>query len=69
MQCGARRRKLVQWVLRGTEMDAIVSTFPSNILMLTGYWPVVGTSIAVATRDGAMDLVVPRDEENLVRGS
>jgi Xaa-Pro aminopeptidase len=33
--------------------------------MLTGYWPVVGTAVALATSDGNVGLVVPRDEEEL----
>jgi Xaa-Pro aminopeptidase len=35
------------------------------VLLLSGYWPVLGTSIAVATRDGAVGLVVPSDEREL----
>lgn len=64
---GDERRKLVRSVLLSTEMEAMVSTYPSNILMLTGYWPVVGTSIAIATRNGQLELLVPTDEEALAR--
>jgi len=35
------------------------------VLLLSGYWPVVGTSIAVATREGAIGLAVPEDETDL----
>jgi Xaa-Pro dipeptidase len=51
--------------LHETRLDALVCTLPSNVLLLTGYWPVVGTSVAVATREGAVGLVVPFDEEDL----
>jgi Xaa-Pro dipeptidase len=46
-------------------MDALVCALPSNVLLLSGYWPVVGTSIAVATREGGVGLVVPADEEDM----
>lgn len=62
---GAQRLTLAYSALRSSEMDAMVCTYPSNILMLTGYWPVVGTSVVVATRNGKMAVLVPKDEEHL----
>ena len=38
-----------------------------NVLMLSGYWPVVGTSLAIARADGTIYLIVPADEEDLAR--
>lgn len=46
-------------------MDVIVCTLPANVLLLSGYWPVVGTSVAIATREGALYLLVPEDEAEL----
>ncbi len=46
-------------------LDAIVCSLPANVLLLTGYFPVVGTSVAIAMRDGQVILVVPEDEEEL----
>lgn len=46
-------------------LDALVGTLPSNVLLLTGYWPVVGTAIAVATRAGNVGLLAPYDERDL----
>jgi Xaa-Pro aminopeptidase len=51
--------------LRAANLDALVCSLPSNILLLSGYWPVVGTSIAVATREGEVALLVPDDEQQL----
>src|SRR3954471_7750403 len=51
--------------LRDADLDAVLCALPSNVLLLSGYWPVVGTSIAVATRDGAVGLVTPADEADL----
>ncbi len=36
-----------------------------NVLLLTGYWPVVGTSMAIASRGEGICLIVPEDEEEL----
>ncbi len=47
-------------------LDAVVCSLPGNVLLLTGYWPVVGTAIAVATAAGRVGLVAPRDEKDLV---
>lgn len=51
--------------LRLAGLDAFVSTLTAHILMLTGYWPVIGTSFAVVTRDGTVALLVPEDEKPL----
>jgi hypothetical protein len=37
----------------------------ANVLLLSGYWPVIGSALAVATRDGAVALIVPADEAEL----
>jgi Xaa-Pro aminopeptidase len=46
-------------------LDAIVCSLPENVLLLTGYFPVVGTSVAIATRDGHVTVVAPDDEREL----
>ena len=48
--------------------DALICGTPSNVLLLSaGYWPIVGTSLAVANRDGKVALVVPEDESDLAQ--
>ena len=59
------RVRLIQRALAAAELDVLVCALPSNVLLLAGYWPVVGTSVAVATRDGAVGLAVPEDEREL----
>jgi Xaa-Pro aminopeptidase len=49
-------------------VDALVCTLPTNVLLLSGYWPVVGTSLAVFTREGHATLLVPEDEKELAEG-
>lgn len=45
-------------------LAGVVCSLPSNVLLLTGYFPVIGTSIAVATPDRTV-LLVPEDEKDL----
>jgi Xaa-Pro aminopeptidase len=55
----------VRAALELNELAGVVCTLPSNVLMLTGYRPVVGMSAAVASRDGGLLLIVPEDEAEL----
>jgi len=62
---GEARMELVREALRRARLDALVCAFPSNVLMLTGYWPVVGTSVAVISQEGRAIAIVPEDEAEL----
>ena len=59
------RAEQVCEALRCAKLAAIVGSLPQTIRMLSGYWPVIGTSIAVFTREGNVSLIVPKDEEEL----
>ncbi len=61
----AERIRSVQDFLREASLDAVVCTLPMNVLLLTGYWPVVGKSLAAAVRGGRIALLVPEDEREL----
>jgi Xaa-Pro aminopeptidase len=64
----ARGDERIAWVmatLRDAGPDALVCTLPTNVLMLSGYWPVVGSAVAVATRYGRIAVLAPEDEEDL----
>ena len=50
-------------------LEALVCTSSSDVLLLTGYWPVFGTSVAVLRADGALHAIVPEDEVELAEGS
>jgi hypothetical protein len=39
------------------------------VLLLTGYWPVVGTSVVLVVREGPTLLFVPEDERDLASRS
>ncbi len=57
----------VREALREAQLDALICALPSNVLLLSGYWPVVGTSVVIATREGGVGLVVPSDEAELAK--
>jgi Xaa-Pro aminopeptidase/Xaa-Pro dipeptidase len=45
-------------------LDALICARPENVLVLSGYWPVLGTAVAVATEDGVA-VLAPEDERDL----
>ncbi len=57
----------IRSALRGKQWDVVVCALPMNVLLLSGYWPVVGTGVAVASADGRISLLVPEDEEDLAK--
>jgi Xaa-Pro aminopeptidase len=63
------RDELICQALDHTNWDLLVCAMPSNVLLLSGYWPAVGYSVALATRDGRIGLVVPEDEDDLAEQS
>src|SRR6185437_2420435 len=61
------RRSRIADALHRAGLDAVVCALPKHVLLLSGYWPVVGTAVAVATREGATGLLAPEDELALAR--
>jgi Xaa-Pro aminopeptidase len=59
------RIERIQAGLQEARLDALICTLPANVLLVSGYWPVLGSSIAIATRDGRIALLVPPDEREL----
>ncbi|MCA1816420.1 MAG: Xaa-Pro peptidase family protein [Acidobacteria bacterium] len=55
----------VKRALAEAGVDALVCSLPMNVLMLSGYWPVVGASLVLFAREGRVTLLVPEDEEEL----
>lgn len=53
--------------LRENQWDLVVCALPMNVLLLSGYWPVVGAGVAIVSSDGRISLLVPEDEEDLAR--
>lgn len=59
------RTSRIQLALQSAGLAAAVCALPSNVLLLTGYWPVVGESIAICVCGGPSVLLVPEDEAEL----
>jgi Xaa-Pro aminopeptidase len=55
----------IRTALLENQWDMVVCALPMNVLLLSGYWPVVGTGVALAFSDGRISLLVPEDEEDL----
>ncbi len=62
----SERLSRIQDALRRDSADALVVSLPRHVLMLTGYYAVVGTSIAICTREGQVGLIAPEDEQQFV---
>src|SRR5689334_49123 len=61
------RIERVKHALEQASIDALVCALPTNVLLLSGYWPVIGTSIAVITKTGFVHILAPEDEGELAR--
>lgn len=56
------RIEAIQRALAEAGLDALVCALPDNALLLSGYWPAHGNSLAIATREGRAVLIAPNDE-------
>lgn len=56
------RTQVVAAALNEASIDLLVCTLPINVLLTTGYWPIVGPSISLVSKEGEVLLVVPEDE-------
>lgn len=59
----------IREALKESPADALVCTRPSNVLLVSGYWPVIGTAIAIITSEGHVSLIAPEDEADLAKQS
>ncbi len=59
------RKSRIQQALLEANLDAVICALPSDVLLLTGYWPVIGASVAICFLGGPTILLVPEDEKEL----
>jgi Xaa-Pro aminopeptidase len=59
------RVRRIRDALKRNDYDALVCALPAYVLMSTGYWPVIGTSICITNADGRQIVLAPEDEEEL----
>jgi Xaa-Pro aminopeptidase len=55
--------------LGNSHLHGLVCCDPTSVLLLTGYWPVLGTSVAIFAGDGSVAVIVPEDEVEIAGGS
>ncbi|HZT41985.1 MAG TPA: Xaa-Pro peptidase family protein [Chthonomonadaceae bacterium] len=60
------RVERIQQALKEAGWKAFICSLPMDVLMLSGYWPVVGNAIAVVTWEGRVSVLAPEDERDLV---
>jgi Xaa-Pro aminopeptidase len=61
----------IQWIqdaLARADLDGLIVSLPSNVLLVSGYWPVVGASLAAINADGRVGVICPDDERELATG-
>ncbi|MES1260099.1 MAG: Xaa-Pro peptidase family protein [Acidobacteriota bacterium] len=63
------RDERIREAMERTGWDLLVCAMPANVLLLSGYWPAFGCSLALATRDGQILLIAPEDEEEAAQNS
>ena len=56
-------------MMRDEKLDALICSSPTEVLLLTGYWPVIGTSVAIFTVEGEVHVLVPADEHEIAAKS
>ena len=52
MAIDSQRRAAIVEALKASQLQAVASSSPQEVLLLTGYRPVMGASLALVTRDG-----------------
>ncbi len=67
MEPDEQRLDWVRRQMRTSGLDALLCRLPHNVLMLTGYAPVLGNSFALFPLEGDPALVVPESEEEMAR--
>ncbi len=61
------RLERIQRALKEAQIDALVCALPAYVLMCSGYWPVIGASLAVVTAEGRAVVLSPKDEQELAK--
>ena len=65
MKNDVQRCDLLKSAMEQAQLTGLLCCSPTDVLMLTGYWPVMGASLAFALADGTVCAIVPKDEFEL----
>ncbi len=69
MAADAQRHKSTLHDIEQNEFAALASFSPTEVLLLTGYWPVMGSSVAIFSHTGRVCAIVPEDELELAQAT
>ncbi len=67
MQGDEERALRIRDALARHNLDALICRLPENLVLLTGYWPVIGRSVVVVPAQGEPVLIAPSMEEEALR--
>ena len=63
------RHTSVMQAMHHANFDLLVCATPAQVRVVSGYWPVMGNSLAAIHRDGAVFLLLPEDEIDLAKAT
>ena len=55
--------------LTRSSLHALICSSPTSVLLLTGYWPVMGGSVVVMTANGSLFAILPEDEREIAQAT
>jgi Xaa-Pro dipeptidase len=55
--------------MNSARIEALACFSPPDVLLVSGYWPVMGKSVALLTRENALAVVLPEDEVELAEAT
>ena len=64
-----QRNQIIRVALEPTSLSALICFSPENVLLLSGYWPVMGSSVAIFKRNGHVTVILPEDEVDLANAT
>src|SRR5665213_2428518 len=69
MAIDPERHSRIATMMREEKLGALICSSPTQVLLLTGYWPVIGTSVAIFTANGEVHVLLPVDEHEIAAKS
>lgn len=67
MSMNNERLERMRRAMEAERLDALVLRLPENVLLLSGYWPMIGASTLVFPREGRSAVLIPSYYENEAR--
>jgi Xaa-Pro dipeptidase len=63
----SERLERMRRAMETARLDALILRLPENVLLLSGFWPMIGATTLVFPREGAAAILIPRYYENEAR--